>query len=156
MGYADRGDCPKHRSDGHTPEKIAEQVMHIYPIIPGQKVSERNTIPPRTSTSSTAAERKKPANATPPTAAEKGENSADLIDFGEEKGPDPPAATKTRAKNGGDDISAMLQATGKDANEGPLIDFASDVKKELPSQGRASVKRTVTDSSNDAFFDSYE
>ena len=67
---------------------------------------------------------------------------------------------KTKTKNGGGYVAATPQATGKDANEGPLIDFASDMKKELPSknqnQGRNSVKRTETDSSNDAFFDAYE
>ncbi|KAK7742170.1 Oxysterol-binding protein OBPa [Diatrype stigma] len=160
-----------HKIDGTTPEKVTEQVLKIYPIVPGQKVSERNFIPPRISAGN-------PLTAGKPATDDK---PADLIDFGEDKvsepaatspqqQPQPQSATDntTTAKKSSQDISAMLQATGKDATgEGPLIDFAGDMKQDLPSTPKnqtqhssPGLNKSETESSNDdvnnAFFDARE
>ncbi|RYP07105.1 hypothetical protein DL764_002737 [Monosporascus ibericus] len=143
-----------HKVDGPTPEKITEQVMNIYPIVPGQKVSERNFIPPRAHSSSPSTAGRPPAE----------DRKADRIDFSASEpgaAPAPVPASSTGKK----EVSAMLQATGKGAEEGPLIDFASDMKKDLPPssqqasqqpQNVPAVKRSETDGSNDAFFDAHE
>lgn len=154
-----------HKIDGSTPEKITEQVMNIYPIIPGQKVSERNFIPPRMSSSSA---RDVLTAGKPAATAASNDNGggADLIDFGQDDDvPEPaavPATTTGTTTTGSQDISDMLQATGTDAigAEGPLIDFTSDMKQDLPkpkAQGQnppPDMKRAG--SSNDAFFDARE
>lgn len=136
--------------------------MNIYPIIPGQKVSEWNIIPPHMSSSSSAGN---PLTAEKPAAASDhngGAVTADLIDFGQDDDKVPePAPTVIK---GSQDITAMLQATGTDATnaDSPLIDFTSDMKQDLPkseAQGQNAppdMKRSGTENSNDAFFDSRE
>lgn len=122
--------------------------MDIYPIIPGQKVSDRNFIPPHASAGH------------PPTAGKPAaeDNRDDLIDFSKSEAP---KASADGTRTGSNDVSAMLQATGKEAEEGPLIDFAGDVKKNLPEPGQkpqnpAAMTRSETGGSNDDFFDARE
>ncbi|KAH8675536.1 hypothetical protein BX600DRAFT_507766 [Xylariales sp. PMI_506] len=86
--------------NGETPEKQAAQIMAIYPIIPGQKASQANAIPPRSPTSHSGAT----------------EKPADLIDFGA-----PPAAAEQPGE-----IQQMLNSTGHQAPDGPLIDFGHE------------------------------
>lgn len=125
--------------DGTTPEEQAEQIMAIYPIIPGQKHSEWD-LPSPTAHSHSQPDATKEAsqNAT-----------ADLIDFGQSDGPAP--AVRQDSK----DIAAMLQSTGQKP-DGPLIDFAGDLKKNLPATPKTPGPNRVrgdTGESNDAFFD---
>lgn len=131
--------------------------MDIYPIVPGQKLSGKNVIPPHTP----LGKPETPADNSPAVAG----GTGDLIDFGESS-PAPAAAAAPAPKRDSKDITGMLQATGKDKNarDGgePLIDFASDMKKELPKADQSSkaqgsgVKRSETESSSDAFFDALE
>lgn len=77
---------------------------------------------------------------------------ADLIDFGQNDAPAALAAAP--AKKDSKDISGMLQATGRE-QEGPLIDFTGDMKKDLPpiKENPAGLKKGDTAESNDDFFD---
>jgi hypothetical protein len=127
--------------------------MAIYPIIPGQKVSNRNSIPPRA-----ASHASKPASQPAP---EK-EASADLIDFGDSEIPaapvpaeNPAAAAVARDRTSKDsmEIRQMLNATGHKAPDGPLIDFTGDMKHDLPKTQPPELKRNATSESNDVFFD---
>ncbi|KAI1843354.1 hypothetical protein JX265_007829 [Neoarthrinium moseri] len=138
--------------DGDTPEKLAEQVMAIYPIIPGQKPSDRNFIPPHASAGN-------PATAGKPAAADA---PADLIDFSHGDQPAAPvpaenpavaAAAKTEPSKDSTEIRHMLGTTGQKAPDGPLIDFTADMKKDLPKTQPAELKRSETEESNDVFFD---
>ncbi|KAI1376285.1 hypothetical protein F4677DRAFT_445543 [Hypoxylon crocopeplum] len=125
--------------DGATPEKQAEQIMAIYPIIPGQKPGDWNIPPPNA------------ASGHPHTAAKPAveDNGADLIDFGQNETPAPAPAPIRPSKRDSKDISGMLRSTGRDA-EGPLIDFTGDMKKDLPP---AQLKKSDTAESHDDFFD---
>ncbi|KAH8890842.1 oxysterol-binding protein [Thozetella sp. PMI_491] len=128
--------------DGETPEKKTEQVLAIYPIVKGQKGSEKNVIPPRASLEAT-----KPVSV--PASAED-----DLIDFGQNDAPPAAAAPIDAKHNSTSEIQAMLSATGNPAEKGgSLIDFHDDLKKELPS---ASIKRSETQESQDSFVDANE
>lgn len=108
-----------HPSDPSDPNKSTEQILAIYPIIPGQKPRPAAKIPPR---HEAAAPRPK---------------NDDLINFG----PDDSSADTQRPpmlSSGGDpkvessgEISELLKATGK-PSEGPLIDFQDDLKTNLP------------------------
>ncbi|ORY66148.1 uncharacterized protein BCR38DRAFT_173840 [Pseudomassariella vexata] len=132
-----------------TPEQQAEQIMAIYPIIQGQKPSERHFVP-----------LKSPA-ATPSIAEHPAPQEApgDLIDFCQDTAPPPPPVpaensmvavqAEKRDSKHSSEIHNMLRSTGK-APEGPLIDFTGDMKKDLPNAG---LKRSETAESNDAFFD---
>ncbi|KAK3394446.1 hypothetical protein B0H63DRAFT_460927 [Podospora didyma] len=134
--------------DGATPEKQAEQIMAIYPIIAGQKWDRKIVIPPRGSMSRPGSSRQTVA----PSAAS---GSADLIDFGgpsesstslsSEDKPPLDSSHKSTAE-----IQTLLSATGSTANQGPLIDFHQDLKQTLPAGG---VKRTDTEESEDDFVD---
>lgn len=105
-------------SDAPTPEKQAEQIMAIYPIIPGQKYSDWNMIPPSGH----------PHNAETPSP---GETTTDLIDFGQNESPTA-TVTPPQSNRNSKDIPSMLQATGRQP-DGPLIDFAGDVKNNSPN-----------------------
>ncbi|KAI1813301.1 Oxysterol-binding protein [Poronia punctata] len=139
--------------DVDTPEKQAEQIMHIYPIIPGQVCNERE-IPPRHASTHTA----NPGQAEKPS----DDHGGDLIDFGQHDDPAPapaPAPAKPERKPS-TDISELLQTTGKKA-DGPLLDFTHDLHKDLPSDkanASSDLKRTDTAEShdNDDFFDAEE
>lgn len=131
----------KQSSDAPTPEKQAEQIMAIYPIIPGQKPSDRNIIPPSPSAG-------KSHTAGHPASEDK--KGGDLIDFGPS---DPPAAAPPQPSSGSKEIASMLKSTGREP-EGPLIDFTGDMKKDLPAaSGAPGLKRGDTTESNDNFFD---
>lgn len=129
--------------------------MAIYPIIKGQKPSEQNFIPPRASAS-------KPSTAEAPAAEAPAPDNGggDLIDFGQDDAPAPvpaenPAVAAQAAKKDNmhsSEIRHMLEDTGKPAPDGPLIDFAKDLKKDLPP-AKADLKRSETGDSNDVFFD---
>jgi hypothetical protein len=131
--------------------------MAIYPVIPGQKLPERNAIPPRTST-----ERSRPSTAKTPApkpASEPANN--DLIDFGDSDTPAAPvpaenpaiaAAAEKESSKGSAEIRQMLNETGQKAPEGPLIDFTTDMKANLPKT-HPELKRSSTQDSNDEFFD---
>ncbi|KAI0383762.1 hypothetical protein F5Y04DRAFT_249641 [Hypomontagnella monticulosa] len=128
--------------DASTPEKQAEQIMAIYPIIPGQDSKDWNLIPPSSPGGHTTTAEKPAAEGA----------MADLIDFGQNDASAASAAAP--AKKDSKDISAMLQATGHE-QEGSLIDFTSDMKKDLPpiKENPAGLKRGDTAESNDDFFD---
>ncbi|RBQ65311.1 hypothetical protein FVER14953_05125 [Fusarium verticillioides] len=108
-----------------TPEKQAEQIMAIYPIVKGQKSNQRNVIPPHSPSA-------KPAQTA---SAQPVENHIDdnLINFDEI--PPPAKPDQTPAAEQGtqqSEIQGLLSSTGKKA-DGPLIDFTNDLKKDLPS-----------------------
>lgn len=112
------------RSDTTLPaDKQAEQIMAIYPIIEGQKATAEHSEP-------TFAPAAKPSSNDSITKAE-GDDS--LIDFGDNAND---ATAKPEADNlpakTPDEIEKLLTTTGKPA-EGPLIDFAQDVRSSLPN-----------------------
>jgi hypothetical protein len=105
-----------------SPQQQAEQVMGIFPIVKGQKPNAKDAIPEFTPAPVTRAQ----PSAAPPAQAAQG----DLIDFGssdEPAQPQQPASTQQT-----NEIKDLLASTGKPAN-GPLIDFAQDLKKDLPA-----------------------
>ncbi|KAI0102341.1 Oxysterol-binding protein [Hypoxylon sp. NC0597] len=125
-----------HIDSSATPEKQAEQILAIYPILPGQKPNEFNIPPPHTHTAGNSAPENK---------------GGDLIDFGQNDAP----AQSSKKENDGNEISAMLKSTSREP-EGPLIDFTGDMKKDLPAQSQnqaPGLKKQDTAESNDNFFD---
>ncbi|KAK7924357.1 hypothetical protein PG985_006411 [Apiospora marii] len=117
--------------DGATPAKQAEQVMAIYPVVAGQKPSQLNMIPPRASSDQLSRTVSTQNN--------------DLINVGQShESPSSPVLTKDPvaetiavkhdSKNS-TDIQELLEGTGQKA-DGPLIDFAGDLKQELPRDGQ--------------------
>ncbi|TFB06022.1 Oxysterol-binding-like protein [Trichoderma ghanense] len=110
------------------PEKQTEQILAIYPILPGQTVDKGTSIPPPASSSKVAQQPVGPAAEKPlEPAVEEPKEGDSLIDFGNEETPAPAAKSP-------DEIERMLAATGKPA-DGPLIDFAQDMKKDLQADG---------------------
>lgn len=95
------------------------------------------------------------------------ETSNDLIDFGPSEEPAPAvapvpaenpavaAAAQNHAGKSSTEIRQLLSSTGQKAPEGPLIDFTTDMKHDLPKTqpAQAPLKRSETEESNDAFFD---
>jgi len=110
-----------------TPEQQAAQIMAIYPIIKGQQFSQKNAIPPRASFSE-------------PHAGPKDLHSdgGDLIDFAAESPPSQLPLAKT-----------PQAAPGTGANDGPLIDYQEDLKRDLPD----SLRRIDSTESEDEFVD---
>jgi hypothetical protein len=149
--------------DGATPQKQTEQILAVTPILRGQKSNERNIIPHRraesyTSTKSTEATRQK-------------HPEADLIDFGQNENsvPPNPYAPKdlqaAQTQNNGQqqkDLEEILRSTStepKDGNQGSLIDFHDDMKKNLPvlDGENSKLKRHDTDTQSlDEFVDAEE
>lgn len=101
--------------------------MAIYPVVAGQKPSQLNMIPPRASSDQLSRTVSTQHN--------------DLINIGQShESSSSPVLTKdpvaeTIAVNHDSkhpaDIQELLEGTGQKA-DGPLIDFAGDLKKELP------------------------
>ncbi|KAJ0313644.1 hypothetical protein COL516b_000584 [Colletotrichum fioriniae] len=145
--------------DHTSPEKQTEQILAIYPILPGQKPSTTNAIPPHKPSTT----REAPAPAPAPV-AQQHVGGNDLIDFGDAPATIPTAPTATapavqppintpppagqEARSGSKDIEGMLNSTGTQAKEGPLMDF-TDMKKSVPPLKRA-------DESNDSFHNALE
>ncbi|OPB38995.1 oxysterol-binding protein [Trichoderma guizhouense] len=109
-----------------SPEKQTEQILAIYPIVAGQTSGGATSIPPP-ATSPKAAKKSTNHAVERPKEVEKPKEEDSLIDFGNDDAPTPAAKSP-------DEIEKMLTATGKPA-EGPLIDFAQDLKKDLPADG---------------------
>ncbi|KAK0389590.1 hypothetical protein NLU13_3165 [Sarocladium strictum] len=128
------------------PEKQAEQVLAIYPIIDGQK-AEKEPTPPRSTATGSEEDLATGSDAPSHEQANKSQvNSApnDLVDFGQNDAPAETTATEPKhapADKGHDEISKMLNSTGKPA-EGPLLDFTQDLKNDLPS-GKAQPKEDL-------------
>lgn len=126
-------------SDGDTPQQQAEQIMAIYPILPGQVSKERDIPPPHPHTAEKA-----PSD----------DKGGDLIDFGQSDDPAPAQPERQPSS----DIPNLLEATGQKV-DGPLLDFTGNLKKDLPAdktKAPPGVKRTETEESNDDFFDAEE
>lgn len=114
-----------------SPDKQAEQIMAIYPIVNGQKSMLENS------------KRLSLIEPTPKNIVT-GSNmpQGDLVDFGQKDGPSDALTTQQtypettqQPLRSPDEIEKMLHSTGKPA-EGPLIDFAQDLKKDLPENPR--------------------
>jgi hypothetical protein len=137
-------------SDADTPQKQAEQIMAIFPILPGQ-VSRERSIPPRHVSTAQSDTAQKPLS---------DNKGGDLIDFGQNDASAPAQAERPSKieKHPSSDIPNLLESTGQKV-DGPLLDFTRDLKKDLPSEKAAvpsSVKRADTEESNDNFFDAEE
>lgn len=116
-----------HPSDHTLPaDKQAEQIMSIYPIVDGQKAEEDAPAPRAAAPNVEEGEQPPPVK----------EQQNDLIDFGasDEPAKSIPAAEKkaTETEHEPSEIEKMLNSTSKPA-QGPLLDFTSDLKKDLPS-----------------------
>ncbi|KFA61448.1 hypothetical protein S40285_03404 [Stachybotrys chlorohalonatus IBT 40285] len=124
-----------HIDHAATPEAQTQQVLAIYPIIPGQKPNPDNAIPPSRKSSKITATAPEKAAAPPPASAPAPAPQAgaqdDLIDFGQNDAPAPEPSPKKP-----DEIETLLSSTGKQA-QGPLMDFTQDVKNNLPSNTKA-------------------
>lgn len=142
--------------------------MAIYPIIDGQKLSQQNMIPPHASAGnpSTASQPASegnisavaaqlpsvvPASAVPTGTAGPNGTAAAAVPAEE-----PTVAAKAEnsdSKQSGT-IQHMLEGTGQQKPEGPLMDFTADMKKDLPKGGKPTdLKRSETEESHDEFFD---
>lgn len=165
--------------------------MAIYPILPGQKTTDRNVIPPhnsgeRATTTSKPAQEEVPADLTnlqhseptpnptapppaaalPPTAPAPAAVPPPVAAAPPAAAPPAPAAApvpeeipvvtavgQEQPSNDSNEIHKLLSMTGQKAPDGPLIDFAGDLKKDLPQSQPAQLHRSQTEDSNDAFFD---
>ncbi len=119
-----------HHSDGSaSPEEQTQQVLAIYPVLPGQKAGEvaalpsNDVAPPRSATQPVAQPPAQPG--AQPSAGN------DLIDFGgNDAAVQPPAQTPAQPPaqpaqppvKPADDVENMLKQTGK-PGEGSLIDL---------------------------------
>jgi hypothetical protein len=119
-----------------TPEKQAEQVKSIYPVVDGQK-AEKQPTPPRSAAPRSEEDLLSMGDEAQPASDNKAAADAgqvDLVDFGqneEASKPTQPKAESTPTKSS-DEIADLLSSTGKPA-QGPLLDFTQDMKKGLPS-----------------------
>ncbi|PHH63876.1 hypothetical protein CDD82_1824 [Ophiocordyceps australis] len=107
------------------PEKQIEQILSIYPIIEGQTLSQHNTIPRRHAENDSSVAAPVVATTVAPPSTLDGQES--LIDFGSDVTP----AQSHQQQQQSDVIKDMLSTTGKQA-DGPLIDFAQEMKRDLP------------------------
>lgn len=122
-----------------TPDKQADQVMAIWPIVDGQKAVKEAT-PPRSAAPRSEENLLSMGNDDPPKESQTNNSQAaagqdDLVDFGQNDQAAKPAAPKTQqapAGSGSDEIASLLNSTGKPA-EGPLVDFTQEMKSGLPS-----------------------
>jgi len=155
-------------SNGSTPEEQTKQILAVAPILPGQKSSEKNPIPPHTHsilpTSQPAQE----------TVLESTEN--DLIDFGKDDSPAsaasaaPPAIPShfpsdlkaAQLQNNGQqqrELEKTLRSTSTSPppeNQSSILDFHNDLQTNLPSSTMkpAALKREDTDTKSlDEFVD---
>ncbi|KAK2065849.1 oxysterol-binding protein [Colletotrichum caudatum] len=129
--------------DSTTPEGQTEQILAIYPILPGQKASPTIADPPHGSlTAEVPAPAEQDQAAKDPVVRQQGGGN-DLIDFDDA----PPVAQEQNS--GSRDIESMLNNTGSKPAEGPLMDFTTDMKKNVPPLKRA-------DTSEDSFHDALE
>ncbi|PHH92597.1 hypothetical protein CDD83_6658 [Cordyceps sp. RAO-2017] len=99
------------------PEDQIRRILAIYPIVQGQTLGQDRTALPA---------RKAAADAPPPTSNGEVAEEDSLIDLGGDSTPTPQRAAK--APNA---VEGALASTGKPA-EGPLIDFAQEMKQSLP------------------------
>ncbi|KAH7170607.1 hypothetical protein EDB81DRAFT_837365 [Dactylonectria macrodidyma] len=134
-----------------TPDKQAEQVMAIFPIVKGQKPNPRHVIPPHNASVvvdkqlehaddqvaiDTPKETKAEETKTEEVKLQNEKPEDNLIDFDTipasqpAQSPTKPEAVKPTPSQV--EIQNMLNSTGKPA-DGPLIDFATDLEKDLPS-----------------------
>ncbi|KAI9650493.1 Oxysterol-binding protein OBPa [Ciborinia camelliae] len=141
--------------DGESPQKQTEQILAVYPILPGQKSMEKNRIPPQHHQHTEQANPvPAPVSAAaapvplPPLEKEK-EN---LIDFRSDSSAPAPAHIPAdlhaaQTQNNGQqqkDLERTLQSTStaQGQNQSSLIDFQDDLRKDLPAatdtQGTAS------------------
>lgn len=143
--------------NGTTPQQQTEQILAITPILRGQSSNEKNPIPPHHPQTYSAQPNQvaapQPKHPAP---------QVDLIDFGQHDGqtqqPLIPADLKAaQTLNGGQqqkDLEQTLRSTSTSPppNEGSLIDFHDDLKKDLPEVN--TLKRQDTDTkSMDEFVD---
>lgn len=126
--------------------------MAIYPVIDGQKLDQRNVIPPH---HAKTAVHHQPTRTDQPKEPKEPQQPNDLIDFGQDEvsetkpsaqpavapapiptaapAPAPAPAKPSNSTKAPSEIESLLSSTGKPA-EGPLIDFTNDLKKDLPRQ----------------------
>jgi hypothetical protein len=196
-------------SDGDTPEKQVEQILAITPILPGQKPTQKNQIPPHHKAEKSTAENSTTTSSPPQSATSQNFPQApstssgntiaypspistpkagpvssskavpvssgnDLVDFGQNDGPPvapsqqptiqsqmPADLYAAQTQNGGQqqkELENILHSTGTiKENEGGLIDFHRDLRKELPgnqSTEAALLKKRDTDTDSvDEFVD---
>lgn len=115
--------------------------MAIYPVIKGQQLDQRNAIPPRASLSE--------PRALP------NEASGDLIDFGDDgSAPQQPLGNQPSLDphRSTAPVRETPSTNSRRAQEGSLIDFHEDMKKNLPG----GIKRTESADSDDEFVDARE
>jgi len=110
----------KPNSDPHaSPEEQTKQFLSIYPVVSGQKLDGDLVIPSRKESRSRAGlvEAEDP-----------------IIDLSGSDAPiSAPAAASVEAEKQSNDIEHLLQSTGKPTDGGPLLDFAQEMKKDLPN-----------------------
>jgi oxysterol-binding protein-related protein 8 len=152
-------------SNGTTPQQIAEQILAITPILPGQKSNEKNPIPPQRQAQPAQANHTLPAPAAAPQPQAQAPQD-DLIDFGQHDGatatlqqPLIPADLKAaQTQNNGQqqkDLEDTLRSTSTSPppEKGGLIDFHDDLKSNLPGE-QHTLKRQDTDTQSlDEFVD---
>ncbi|TGO69433.1 hypothetical protein BOTNAR_0011g00500 [Botryotinia narcissicola] len=133
--------------DGASPQEQTEQILAVYPILPGQKFTEKNRIPPQHHQHTEQADPLPPTipvAAAPVSIPSQEKDKENLIDLGRES-PAPVQSQHVPAdllaaqtQNNGQqqkDLERILQSTStvQGQNQGPLIDFHDDLRKDLPA-----------------------
>ena len=106
-----------HSDSSASPDEQTEQILSIYPIVKGQEPAQQNAIPPRKSGAPSASDDKADDEA-----------GGRLVDVGGE------APSRAQKPTQAGEIEELLVSTGKPA-DGPLLDFADDLKQHLPEGG---------------------
>ncbi|KAJ8070458.1 hypothetical protein OCU04_000832 [Sclerotinia nivalis] len=133
--------------DGASPQEQAEQILAVYPILPGQQSTEKNRIPPQHHQHTEQANpipAPVPVATTPVSLLPQEKDKENLIDLGN----DSPATAHyqhvpadlhaAQTQNNGQqqkDLERTLQSTStvQGQNQSPLIDFHDDLRKDLPT-----------------------
>lgn len=139
------------KSDGASPQEQTEQILAVYPILPGQKSTEKNHIPPQhhqhteqANPIPTPAPVPAVAPAAPATLLPQEKDKENLIDLRS----DSPAPAQSQhvpadlqaaqAQHNGQqqkNLERTLQSTStaQGQTQGSLIDFQDDLRKDLPA-----------------------
>ena len=141
----------RRNSDGDTPQKQTEQILAVYPILPGQKPTEKNRIPPQHH-QPTEQVNPVPVPAPAPVSAAAApvpaplppqeKDKENLIDFSSESPAQyqhvPADLHAAQTQNNGQrqkDLEHTLQSTStvQGQHQNSLIDFHDDLKRDLPA-----------------------
>lgn len=140
-------------SDAETPEEADRQILTIYPVLKGQRVTDAQFVSPQESAGH-------PPTAGKP-AAEDNEKDVEhavqvrkVSTTQESTRGGSQDTTPTETTNpANNDVEAMLKSTGQEPGKGPLMDFSKDLKEKLPAETDEAKSTKTAASSTENFFD---